>query len=87
VQFGDAPRVHKNASGGGFRWEDAEVRFRLTVPRDGAGFVDTAAHALPSQFGPLTAVLDRFRPVDQTATAPSEYPGVYRRVTGPGHGS
>ncbi len=80
VQFGNVPRVHKNAAGGGFRWEDAEVRFRLTVPRDGAGFVDTAAHALPSQFAPLTAVLDRFRPVDQTATAPTEYPGVRFRL-------
>ena len=79
--FGDAPREHKKSDGkGGFRWDDVEVRFRLTVPRDGAGFIDTAAHALPSSLGALTTLLDRFHPVDQTATAPTEYPGVRFRL-------
>jgi large repetitive protein len=86
LEFGDAPREHANANGnGGFRWDEIEVLFRLTVPRDGAAFIDTAV----GQLAPLKALLDRFAPVDLStttnpdgtiATVASEYPGVRFRL-------
>ena len=77
LNFGDAPREHVTGDGkGGFRWDEIAVRFRLTVPRDGATFIDSAAGSLTT----LKALLDRFLPVDQTATAPTEYPGVRFRL-------
>ena len=49
LTWGDAPKEQRPASGRGrFVWEDITVRFRLVVPRDGAGFINTAAHAMPS---------------------------------------
>lgn len=79
LTWGDAPKEQQPTSGRGrFVWEDVTVRFRLVVPRDGAGFVNTAVHAMPTQ--PLAGLLDQFLPVDQTPTAPTEYPGVRFRL-------
>lgn len=79
--FGDAPREHApNTGKGGFRWDDIEVRFRLVVPRDGAGFINTAAHNGTVSLAPLAGLLDRFLPVDQTVTTATEYPGVRFRL-------
>lgn len=77
LTFGEAPRKHQNASGqGGFRWDDVRVRFRLTVPRDGAGFIDAAVAPLPV----LKGLFDRLLPVDQTVSTATEYPGVRFRL-------
>ncbi len=74
--FGDAPRTHAPGNGkGGFRWDDIEVRFRITVPRDGANFIDNAVAPLTQ----LKGLLDRFLPVDATPVA-TEYPGVRFRL-------
>src|SRR6266545_896291 len=79
LTWGDAPRQQRSSSGnGGFAWEDITVRFRLVVPRDGAGFINTAVHALPAQ--QLADLLDRFFPVDQTGSTFTEYPGVRFRL-------
>lgn len=81
LTFGDAPPVRAVSTGkGGFRWDDIEIRFRLIVPRDGAGFINTAAHDTTAPLAPLAALLDRFLPVDQTVTTATEYPGVRFRL-------
>src|SRR4030095_13003658 len=56
-------------------------RFRLTVPRDGATFINSAAAPLTQ----LAGLLDVFLPVDQAASTASssgasEYPGVRFRL-------
>ena len=81
LSFGDAPRTQPTASGSGrFRWDAIRVRFRLTVPRDGAAFIDGAVHDAASPANALADLLDRFLPVDATAATPSEYPGVRFRL-------
>jgi len=49
--FGDAPR-RQTSGGAGFRWDEIQVRFRLTVPRDGASFIQSIAlqHSLGRPF-------------------------------------
>ncbi|MBO3752416.1 hypothetical protein J5X84_40705 [Streptosporangiaceae bacterium NEAU-GS5] len=77
--WGDAPRSQRTSSGnGGLGWEDLTVRFRLTVPRDGAAFIDTAAQTLAAP--ELSALLDRFLPIHQVGATPTEYPGVRFRL-------
>jgi hypothetical protein len=80
LQFGDAPRQQRMGKAG-FRWDEIEVRFRLTVPRDGATFINTAATTLTQ----LAGLLDVFLPVDQiapteTSSGATEYPGVRFRL-------
>src|SRR5688500_37210 len=54
LAFGDAPRRQSHGTRNGeFRWEDIEVRFRLVVPRDGAGFINTAVHNGTVSLAPL----------------------------------
>jgi putative transposase len=76
--FGDAPRTQRSG-GGGFRWDEIQVRFRLTVPRDGAMLISTAA--TNTNLAQLKALLDTFLRVDQSATTgATEYPGVRFRL-------
>ncbi|HEX9767161.1 MAG TPA: hypothetical protein VGA36_10395 [Nitriliruptorales bacterium] len=82
LQFGAGAPLRLTSSRGtaGFAWEDARVRFRLTVPRDGAALIDTAIGAAPlPQLAPLKGLLDQFLPVEQ-GTAPTEYPGIRFRL-------
>lgn len=82
LQFGpDVIRHHSSSRGSArFVWEDVRVRFRLTVPRDGAALIDTALGAAPvPQLAPLKGLLDQFLPVEQAA-APTEYPGIRFRL-------
>jgi hypothetical protein len=82
LQFGaDAPRRHANSgNSAGFAWEEIAVRFRLTVPRDGAALINTAVTSVPpAVLGPLTTLLDQFLPVEQSGT-PTEYPGIRFRL-------
>ena len=82
MQFGpDAVQRRGSSSGdAGFAWEEVRVRFRLTVPRDGAALIETAVGAAPvPQLAPLKGLLDQFLPVEQAAT-PTEYPGIRFRL-------
>jgi len=82
LQFGAGTPLRLASSRGsaGFAWQDARVRFRLTVPRDGAALIDTAIGAAPiPQLAPLKGLLDQFLPVEQ-GTAPTEYPGIRFRL-------
>lgn len=73
-------RLTSRRGSAGFTWDTARVRFRLTVPRDGAALVDTAIGAAPvPQLAPLKGLLDQFLPVEQ-GTAPTEYPGIRFRL-------
>src|SRR5829696_4052154 len=49
MQFGpDAVQRRGSSSGdAGFAWEEVRVRFRLTVPRDGAALIDTVVGGAP----------------------------------------
>ena len=77
---GTPPRLTSRRGSAGFTWDTAQVRFRLTVPRDGAALVDTAIGAAPlPQLAPLKGLLDQFLPVEQ-GTAPTDYPGVRFRL-------
>lgn len=82
LQFGpDAVRRRGSSGDAGFAWDEVRVRFRLTVPRDGAALIDTAISAAPvPQLAPLKGLLDQFLPVEQAGTAPTEYPGIRFRL-------
>lgn len=77
---GTPPRLTSRRGTAGFTWDTAQVRFRLTVPRDGTALVDTAIGAAPiPQLAPLKGLLDQFLPVEQ-GSAPTEYPGIRFRL-------
>ncbi len=77
---GTPPRLTSRRGSAGFTWDTARIRFRLTVPRDGAALIDTAIGAAPvPQLAPLKGLLDQFLPVEQGA-APTEYPGIRFRL-------
>src|SRR6266568_7768147 len=73
-------RVHHDPSGAVLEWEDLTVDFRLTVPRDGAAFIDTAVKAAVIADPNLDALFTAFGPVEQTPTVATEYPGVRFRL-------
>jgi large repetitive protein len=80
-QAGAAPeRVHHDPSGAVLEWEDLTVDFRLTVPRDGAAFIDTAVKAPAITDPDLDALFTALGPVEQTPAVPTEYPGVRFRL-------
>ncbi len=85
LQFGDTPPLKHETNPGdewsaGFVAEEVAVRFRLTVPRDGATLIDTAISAVSvPQLAPLKSLLDQFLPVEEGA-APTEYPGIRFRL-------
>jgi hypothetical protein len=81
------------ASGAVFRWEDVTVEFRLTLPRDGARFIDqgfSAVAALPEPDASVTdlkaavaevdALFDALGLAEDPATGASEYPGIRFRL-------
>lgn len=72
-------REHRDPSGAVFEWEDVALDFRLTIPRDGAAFVDTAVNNAIFGSPALDAVFDRFGPVEGVPV-PTDYPGVRFRL-------
>jgi hypothetical protein len=77
---GAAPvRAHRDPSGAIFEWEDVALDFRLTIPRDGGAFVDTAVSHPTLGSPPLDALFDRFGPVEGLPV-PTEYPGIRFRL-------
>jgi len=80
---------HRAPSGAIFDWKDIEVRFRLTVPRDGSDAIgdavsDLAGSTFPGgvSFTDLDDLLNTFGAVNQDTTdvIPSEYPGFRFRL-------
>lgn len=70
-------REHRDPSGAVFSWQDVTLDFRLTIPRDGAGFVGVGVGAGSPA---MKALFDRFGLVDGTPAAPTEYPGIRFRL-------
>ena len=86
---GEGPPVleHRDPSGALFEWQDVALDFRLTLPRDGASFINDAATELATRSSTLAPGTDRlstllqiFGEVEQTPTAPTEFPGVRFRL-------
>src|SRR6267142_526252 len=67
-------RQHKDPNGRVFQWDDVYLEFRLTLPREGAVFLQTAANALPS--ADLKNLFNDFG----TVTLPGYYPGISFRL-------
>ncbi|HEV2757651.1 MAG TPA: DUF6603 domain-containing protein [Actinomycetota bacterium] len=91
LSAGSDIRVHREPSGGVFRWEDVEIGFELTVPRDGASFIESAVGSGGSQLSELKSLFDALGDTDQTSALPAtlvlpsgvlptEYPGTGFRL-------
>src|SRR5947209_13367513 len=71
---GSPVREHKDPNGRVFQWDDVYLEFRLTLPREGATFLQTAANALPSP--DLKNLFTEFG----TVARPGDYPGIRFRL-------
>ncbi|MEZ6062524.1 MAG: hypothetical protein R3C19_19450 [Planctomycetaceae bacterium] len=85
VSFGGdgeaAPRrEHRDPGGGVFRWDDVFVDFRLTIPRDGAAFINTAATGLIPVLPEFDRLFNDLGVVEQATGTATEYPGVRFRL-------
>jgi hypothetical protein len=80
----DSSRIkHEEPSGASFSWDRENIFFRLTIPRDGAQFIDDAlneAAIVPHSKLAITKILlDDLKPVEESNTLPivaSEYPAM-----------
>jgi len=80
-ESGAAPeRRHRDPSGAVFEWEDVTLDFSLTIPRDGAAFINDAVNNAVIPLPDLDALFDTFGNVEQAVTVPTEYPGVRFRL-------
>jgi hypothetical protein len=64
-------------------WDDFTLTFRLTVPRDGAAFINTtltSAAAANVNLSQLNSLFNDLGSIEGTAGAPTEYPGVRFRL-------
>lgn len=83
-------RQHRDPSGALFEWEDVTLQFRLTLPRDGAAFIQSAITAVTgngvvpgnvrSEVQKLGDLFDSLGAAEDPATAASDYPGVRFRL-------
>jgi hypothetical protein len=73
--------VHEAPAGGRFRWNGLNMRFRMSVHRDGAAFIDTVANASSDGDLPqVAALLNDLRPTEPGAAGVSDYPGLKFRL-------
>lgn len=73
-------RQHRDPSGAVFDINEISISFRLTIPRDGAAFVNDAINSPALPLPELDNLFDRLGAIDQTTTTATEYPGVRFRL-------
>jgi hypothetical protein len=81
---GALPQVEHHDPNGAF-WRldrNLTLQFRLTLPRDGASFIDSVLTVTPAPpgFAALNTLFSQFGDVEQAAGKPTEYPGVALRL-------
>jgi hypothetical protein len=71
-------------AGAGFTWERRNLRFRLTIPRDGAAFINAAATGTDGQLPQVRALFDDLLPIEEDTgggnLVATEYPGTRYRL-------
>ncbi|MEY2484260.1 MAG: hypothetical protein QOK24_2788 [Verrucomicrobiota bacterium] len=75
-------RQHRDPTGAVFEWEDVTLRFRLTLPRDGAAFIQNtiSATSVNAEVQKLGALFDDLGLAEDPAISTSDYPGVRFRL-------
>ena len=74
-----ASRSFSPPGGGLIEWDDFTLTFRLTIPRDGAAFINSVLTGNAS-LSPLNNLFNDLGVVEGTGSAPTEYPGVRFRL-------